>query len=77
MASITTNDEETNSNKGRMWALHQKLDQPMEEEAVRLRRRYDEKVYHISLHNSQFIMEVDGNINVFLESNLKSQLARV
>lgn len=37
-----TIDEE--SNRGSMWALDQKLDQPMDEEAGRLRNMYMEKV---------------------------------
>lgn len=43
MASTSmTIDEE--SNRGSMWALDQKLDQPMDEEAGRLRNMYMEKV---------------------------------
>lgn len=41
MASITDDEE---SNRGSMWVLDQKLDQPMEEEAVRLKNMYREKV---------------------------------
>lgn len=37
-------DEENNENKGGMWDLEQKLDQPMDEEAGRLRNMYREKV---------------------------------
>lgn len=39
-------DEENNNNesKGGMWDLEQKLDQPMDEEAGRLRNMYREKV---------------------------------
>lgn len=36
-------DEDTD-NKGSMWVLDQKLDQPMDEEAGRLRNMYREKV---------------------------------
>uniref|UniRef100_M1BIK0 Potassium transporter 11 n=1 Tax=Solanum tuberosum TaxID=4113 RepID=M1BIK0_SOLTU len=36
-------DEENNENKGGMWDLEQKLDQPMDEEAGRLRNMYREK----------------------------------
>lgn len=32
-------------NKGGMWVLDQKLDQPMDEEAGRLRNMYREKVF--------------------------------
>lgn len=43
MASTSmTIDEETN--RGSMWALDQTLDQPMDEEAGRLRNMYMEKV---------------------------------
>ena len=43
MASIMQNDEDTD-NRGQVWILDQKLDQPMEEEAKRLRTMYKEKV---------------------------------
>lgn len=43
MASRVDTDEE-GDNKGSMWDLDQKLDQPMEEEAGRLRNMYREKV---------------------------------
>lgn len=33
-----------NGNQGSMWVLDQKLDQPMEEEAERLKNMYREKV---------------------------------
>ena len=36
--------EENNESKGSMWVLEQKLDQPMDEEAGRLRNMYREKV---------------------------------
>lgn len=35
---------EDSDNKGSMWVLDQKLDQPMDEEAGRLRNMYREKV---------------------------------
>ncbi|CAN4123726.1 unnamed protein product [Withania somnifera] len=38
-------DEENNENKGGMWDLEQKLDQPMDEEAGRLRNMYREKKF--------------------------------
>lgn len=41
MASVSIDEE---SNKGRMWDLDQNLDQPMEEEAGRLKNMYREKV---------------------------------
>ncbi|KAF6137581.1 hypothetical protein GIB67_031860 [Kingdonia uniflora] len=44
MAS-TPIDEEDGPNRGSMWALDQKLDQPMEEEAGRLRNMYREKKF--------------------------------
>lgn len=43
MASRVEIEEDTD-NKGSMWVLDQKLDQPMEEEAGRLRSMYREKV---------------------------------
>uniref|UniRef100_A0A1D1YM04 Potassium transporter n=1 Tax=Anthurium amnicola TaxID=1678845 RepID=A0A1D1YM04_9ARAE len=42
MESAQTNDEST---RGSMWALDQKLDQPMDEEAGRLRNMYQEKKF--------------------------------
>ena len=36
--------EDESENKGSMWVLEQKLDQPMDEEAGRLRNMYREKV---------------------------------
>ncbi|CAL0334909.1 unnamed protein product [Lupinus luteus] len=44
MTSTVESDVETN-NKGSMWNLEQKLDQPMEEEAGRLRNMYREKKF--------------------------------
>lgn len=41
MASETANEE---TNKGNMWDLDQNLDQPMDEEAGRLKNMYREKV---------------------------------
>lgn len=41
--------EENDTNKGSMWVLDQKLDQPMDEEAGRLRTMYREKVLSLSL----------------------------
>ncbi|XP_048228611.1 potassium transporter 10-like [Ricinus communis] len=38
------NDEDPSSNKGRMWAVHQEFDQPMDNDAGRLKNRYDNKV---------------------------------
>lgn len=43
MASGLEIEDET-ENKGSMWVLEQKLDQPMDEEAGRLRNMYREKV---------------------------------
>lgn len=39
-----SSDEEGNEGKGSMWVLEQKLDQPMDEEAGRLKNMYREKV---------------------------------
>jgi KUP system potassium uptake protein len=36
--------DKENENKGSMWDLEQKIDQPMDEEAGRLRNMYREKV---------------------------------
>jgi KUP system potassium uptake protein len=44
MASRVETDDENDNNKGSMWVLDQKLDQPMDEEAGRLRNMYREKV---------------------------------
>lgn len=41
MASVSENEE---TNKGSMWELDQSLDQPMDEEAGRIRNMYKEKV---------------------------------
>ena len=50
-------DEE--SSRGNMWVLDQKLDQPMDEEAGRLRNMYREKVcaliYQVNFLNFQYI----------------------
>lgn len=43
MDNRDTIDEDT-ENMGRMWALDQKIDQPMDEEASRLKHMYREKV---------------------------------
>ena len=43
MASREDTDDD-GDNKGSMWVLDQKLDQPMDEEAGRLRNMYREKV---------------------------------
>ncbi|CAL8149530.1 unnamed protein product [Prunus armeniaca] len=46
MARRTPADENTdNNNKGSVWVLDQQLDQPMDEEAKRLRNMYTEKKY--------------------------------
>ncbi|KAK7359609.1 hypothetical protein VNO77_01570 [Canavalia gladiata] len=44
MASIVDSDED-GDNRGSMWVLDQKLDQPMDEEAGRLRNMYREKKF--------------------------------
>lgn len=49
MASRMGTDEEMGQNKSSGWMLDQKLDQPMDEEAMRLKNMSTEKV---SLHFS-------------------------
>lgn len=44
MAAEVEIDEDTENNRGSMWVLDQKLDQPMDEEAGRLKNMYREKV---------------------------------
>lgn len=44
MASMETDGDSDSNNKGSMWVLDQKIDQPMDEEAGRLRNMYREKV---------------------------------
>jgi KUP system potassium uptake protein len=46
MASLSESEA---TNRGSMWELDQNLDQPMDEEAGRLRNMYREKVWHFSL----------------------------
>ncbi|XP_073027906.1 potassium transporter 10 isoform X1 [Primulina eburnea] len=48
MASEVEIDED-NTTKGSMWVLEQKLDQPMDEEAGRLRNMYREKKFSVNL----------------------------
>ncbi|KAE7995936.1 hypothetical protein FH972_000693 [Carpinus fangiana] len=45
MASRVETDDENDNDKGSMWVLDQKLDQPMDEEAGRLRNMYREKKF--------------------------------
>ncbi|KAL9456601.1 hypothetical protein AB3S75_005763 [Citrus x aurantiifolia] len=45
MAARVEIDEDNETNKGSMWVLDQKLDQPMDEEAGRLRNMYREKKF--------------------------------
>ncbi|KAI9122630.1 hypothetical protein K1719_006470 [Acacia pycnantha] len=45
MASIETDGDGDNNNQGSMWVLDQKIDQPMDEEAGRLRNMYREKKF--------------------------------
>lgn len=45
MASMETDNGDTDDIKGSMWVLDQKIDQPMDEEAGRLRNMYREKVW--------------------------------
>lgn len=44
MASGVEMDGDSDTNKGSMWVLDQKLDQPMDDEAGRLQNMYREKV---------------------------------
>jgi KUP system potassium uptake protein len=46
MASLSESEV---TNRGSMWELDQNLDQPMDEEAGRLKNMYREKVWHFSL----------------------------
>lgn len=46
MASETQTDQGTD-NKGRLWAMNEKFDPPMDEEAVRLRTAHPEEVLYI------------------------------
>ncbi|PON49090.1 Potassium transporter [Parasponia andersonii] len=48
MASRVDDDQDT-ENRGSMWVLDQKLDQPMDEEAGRLRNMYREKKFSVLL----------------------------
>lgn len=43
-SNAEVNGDSDTTNKGSMWVLDQKLDQPMDEEAGRLRTMYREKV---------------------------------
>ena len=47
-------DDTGTENKGSMWVLDQKLDQPMDEEAERLRNMYREKVLWNSISVSSY-----------------------
>ncbi|XP_021901686.1 potassium transporter 11 [Carica papaya] len=49
MESRVEIDEDSETNKGSMWVLDQKLDQPMDEEAGRLRNMYREKKFSVIL----------------------------
>ncbi|OMO74975.1 hypothetical protein CCACVL1_16381 [Corchorus capsularis] len=48
-------DEDSDNNKGSMWDLDQKLDQPMDEEAGRLRNMYKEKDNESGIHFKWFL----------------------
>ncbi|KAK4772521.1 hypothetical protein SAY86_014296 [Trapa natans] len=45
MASRAETDDDSDNNRGSMWVLDQKLDQPMDEEAGRLKNMYREKKF--------------------------------
>lgn len=47
--------DEGTDNKGRVWVLDQQLDQPMDEEAKKLRNPYSEKVSPLSLSGSTLL----------------------
>ncbi|KAG8635697.1 potassium transporter 11 [Manihot esculenta] len=49
MTSRTEIDDDSDNNRGSMWVLDQKLDQPMDEEAGRLRNMYREKKFSLLL----------------------------
>ncbi|KAJ0082643.1 hypothetical protein Patl1_12263 [Pistacia atlantica] len=57
MAARVETDEDSESNKGSMWVLDQKLDQPMDEEAGRLRNMYREK--RLGIHLSSYSPSID------------------
>ncbi|XLU92651.1 hypothetical protein S245_007003 [Arachis hypogaea] len=44
MTSRLGSDNDADNNKGSMWTLEQKLDQPMDEEAAKLKNMYREKI---------------------------------
>ncbi|KAJ0526148.1 putative potassium transporter [Helianthus annuus] len=44
MEGSVDNDKKKNEGKGGMWALQQKFDQPMDEEASKLKNMYTERV---------------------------------
>ena len=46
---MASQSESELTNRGSMWELDQNLDQPMDEEAGRLKNMYREKVWHFSL----------------------------
>ena len=61
--------EEDSENKGSMWVLDQKLDQPMDEEAGRLKNMYREKVTLLPfLKNFLFFFYVGKTLAVFFWS---------
>ncbi|KAJ0893279.1 hypothetical protein HanPSC8_Chr09g0375841 [Helianthus annuus] len=50
MEGSVDNDKKKNEGKGGMWALQHKFDQPMDEEASKLKNMYTERVrYHFLL----------------------------
>lgn len=49
---------EVNGSKGGVWVLDQQLDQPMDEEAKRLRNMYQEKVLSLSIESSIYHYEL-------------------
>lgn len=68
--------DENGDTKGNMWVLEQKLDQPMDEEAGRLKNMYREKVRFNSqsislLVNLWFVPSVYwGNFNQYIKGTI-------
>lgn len=72
-------DCDTITNKGSMWVLDQKLDQPMDEEAGRLRTMYREKVYSLSLSLILYVYTYQSTLQEYIYNsmNLKHYLLLV
>lgn len=72
-------NSDTITNKGSMWVLDQKLDQPMDEEAGRLRTMYREKVYSLSLSLILYVYTCQSTLQEYIYNsmNLKHYLLLV